>query len=135
MLNSVINKKIISAIAYIEMIISVVTVIGLSAAIAMGEQHKPCNVFVFVLVTAWVSFGIGLGILLYKEWARLVLVFFSGCIIVIKILIFAGLVRFNGEIITAVPADVKNLISIGYHLFIVVYFTRLSVKKEFIFKG
>ncbi len=126
------HKKIISVIAYIEMLIGVVTVIGLSAAIAMGEQHKPFNVFVFVLVTAWMSFGIGLGLLLYKEWARLVLVFFSGCIIVIKILIFADLMRFNGEIMTLVPTDVKNLISVAYHFFIVIYFTRQAVKKEFV---
>jgi len=131
MLNNVVNKKIVSAIAYFEMTISVVTVIGLSAAIAMGEQHKPFNVFVFVLVTAWMSFGIGLGLLLYKEWARMTIAFFSGCIIVIKILIFAGIMHFNGEIITFIPTDVKNMISIMYHLFLIVYLTRISVKKEF----
>lgn len=114
------------------MLIGVTTVIGLSAALAMGQQHKPVNLFVFVVATSWISFGIGLGLLLYKEWARMVLVFFSGCIIVIKILIFAGLMHFNGEIITFIPTDWKNLISIAYHLFIVVYFTRMQVKKEFI---
>jgi len=113
------------------MLIGVLTVTGLSISVVADTQHKPFNVFVFVLLTAWMSFGIGLGLLFYKEWARLVLVFFSGCIIVLKILIFAGLIRFNGEIMTILPTDVKNLISIAYHLFLIIYFTRISVKKEF----
>ncbi len=134
-MNIVLSKWVIVFISYLEMLIGVLTVTGLSISVVVDAQHKPFNVFVFVLASAWASFGIGLALSFYKEWARLAIVFFSGCIIVIKILILAGLMRFNGEIITAVPADFKNLISIVYHLFILVYFTRLSVKKEFIFKG
>lgn len=125
------HKSIILAVAWTEMLIGVSTVMGLSASVVMSAQHKPFNVFVFVLASAWASFGIGLGVLFHKEWARMLLVFFSGYIILTKVLVFTGLMHFNGELITAVPTDIKNLISIAYHLFVIVHFTRMSVKKEF----
>lgn len=124
-------KKIITAIAYIEMLIGSATITGLMASAAIAAQNKPANVFIFVLVSAVISFIIGSGLLRFKEWARLFLVFFSGYIIVTKVLLFAGLLRFNGEIITMIPADFKNLISVAYHGFAIVYFTRIAVKKEF----
>lgn len=123
--------KVTGAIAWTEMLIGVTTVGALSASVVMSAQHKPVNVFWFVIVTAWVSFGLGLGIMLRKEWARLLLVFFSGYVILTKALIFAGLMQFGGEIMTMVPPDVKNLVSVAYHLFVMGYLTRQAVKREF----
>lgn len=125
------GKRIVNIVAYIEMLIGVSTVIGLSASVVIGVQHKSANVFAFVIATAWISFFLGLGLGYYKEWARTLLVFFSGYIIITKILMFAGLLRFNGEIITFVPADLKNIMSIFYHTALIFYLTRTSVKKTF----
>jgi hypothetical protein len=119
------------AISCVEMLIGASTVTGLLASAAMAAQKKPANVFLFVLVSAAASFIIGAGLFRRKEWARMPLVFFSGYIILTKMLVFTGLMKFSGEIITFIPADLKNLISILYHFFVVVYFTRMSIKKEF----
>lgn len=124
------QRSIIRAVAWIEMLIGATTIAGLAAVSVISVQHKPLNVFTLVLLSAGLSFIIGVGLYRREEWARVLIVFFSGYIILTKALLFAGLLHFNGEIVMLVPADLKNLISCAYHCFIIVVFTRGAVKKE-----
>lgn len=125
-------RGIIRKVAYIELFIGVVTLSGLAASLFLSLPVKPLNVFLFVLISAVISTAIGVGILTHRRWARTLLVFFSGYIIITKVLIFANLLHFSGEIITFVSSDIKNTISLCYHGFVLIFFTRLDVKTYFI---
>ena len=121
----------INIIAATELLIGMVTITGLFLSPAASFPEKPLNVFVFVLATAITSSAIGLGIFKRWRWAWLLLVFFSGYIVLTKALLLSGLMIFTGEIITFIPMDVKNFISIGYHGFIVAYFTGRRIRNQF----
>ena len=124
-------KKFIRIIAVIELSIGVFTICGLTIYALLAISKKPLNVFIFVFLAGVVSGGIGTGLLNYKQWARNFLVFFSGYIILIKVLIFAGLLHLNGEIVAFPPASLKNFISIAYHVLIVLFLTRQTTKECF----
>ena len=125
------TKRLIKAIGCIEVLIGLTTVIGLVTYAFMSISTKPLNVFVFVLVTAAASFTLGLGLLNHQPWARTLLVFFSGYIVLTKAMIAFDLLRFNGEIVTSIPAGVKNATSVLYHGFIIWFLSRRPVKKLF----
>ena len=125
------NRQTIKTIAFIELLIGVSTILGLAGSSLFGLPGKPANVFIFVLLSAITSATIGAGLLAHKQWARTLLVFFSGYIIITKILIFSDLLHFSGEMITFVSAGVKNLISVGYHSFVIVFFARRDVRVYF----
>ena len=125
------HKPLVRGIAVVEMLVGAVTMAGLAWATVALAQSKPLNVLFFVLVTAGSSFVIGVGLWRREEWARILLVFFSGYIILTKALIFAGLLHFEGELFTVVSADLKNAVSIAYHGFVMIYFERAAVRKEF----
>lgn len=125
-------KKMLKAIAAVEVMIGLITIIGLVTYAFMSISTKPMNVFVFVLVTAAISAALGMGLFNYRPWARTLLVFFSGYIVLMKIMIFFGLLRFNGEIVTSIPAGIKNAVSVFYHCFIISFLTRRDVKKLFL---
>jgi len=91
-----------------------------------GVMGKSADVYIFVIVTAIISFVLGIGMLADREWARKLLIFFSGYIIIIKILIYSGLMVFNGEIITYIPVWSKDLISFFYHSAILILLPRIK---------
>lgn len=125
------NKIIIKTIASLEMLIGLVTLSGISIYALFAISKKPINVFLFVLISSLLSTTIGLGLLNYKNWARTLIIFFSGYVLITKILILTGLMRFNGEILTAIPSDLKSMVSIFYHTFIMFFFNRQAVKGIF----
>ena len=125
------EKTTIRLIAFMELLIGLCTLFGLLTYSLLSISKKPLNVFIFVLLSATISTIIGSGLLNYREWSRNLLVFFSGYVILTKILIVAGLLRFNGEIITFIPTGFKNCISILYHGFIVIFFNQKTVKGYF----
>ena len=126
------SKKItIRLIAFVELLIGLSTLFGLISYSLLSMSKKSLNVFIFVLLSSAISTIIGLGLLNYREWSRILIVFFSGYVILIKILIVAGLLRFNGEIITFIPISFKNCVSILYLGFIVVFFNQKTVKAYF----
>ncbi|MCX5680489.1 MAG: hypothetical protein NTZ95_07625 [Candidatus Omnitrophica bacterium] len=124
-------KRAISIIAVIELLIGASTVLGVTTTYLLHLSEKSPTVFIFVLSSAIASTAIGLGLLKHKKWARTLLVFFSGYIVITKVLIFSGLMNFNGEIITFISAGLKNYISIVYHICVVLFFTQHKVKKQF----
>jgi hypothetical protein len=97
-----------------------------------GKSTKPPEVLIFVLITAMISMGLGLGILRYNVGCYRTLIFFSLIVILSKILIFANIITLNGALETTVPSSLKNIISLIYHSLLMFYFTRRSVKQHFI---
>jgi len=124
-------KKLIKIIAIIELSMGVFTICGITIYALLTISKKPLNVFIFIFLANLTSSIIGIGLLNYKQWARNFLVFFSGCIVLTKIMIFAGLLHLNGEIVTFPPASLKNYVSIVYHGFIVLFLTRQITKECF----
>lgn len=125
------EKYTIRLIAFIELLIGLFTLFGIITYSLLSISKKPLNVYIFVLLSSSVSSIIGTGLLNYRAWSRNLLLFFSGYVILTKILIAAGLLRFNGEIVTYIPADIKNCISILYHGFVILFFNQKTVKAYF----
>lgn len=126
------TKHIIRAVAFVELLIGLSTIFSLTTLTLLSISTKPLNVFIFVTISATISAALGIGIFKYKENARSLLVFFSGYVVLTKILIFSNLMHLCCDIVTFVSPDFKNSISIAYHLLIIFFFTRNNVKKFFI---
>lgn len=124
-------KGVIRIIAVTELLIGASTFLGVTGTYLFHLSKKSPAVFIFILLSAMVSGAIGLGLLAYKKWAMSSLIFFSGYIIITKVLIFAGLMHFNGEIITFIPTELKNYISVAYHICIALFLTRHKVREQF----
>jgi len=127
------RKIILITIGVIEILIGIVTLIGCFAVQTWGVygvSGKPENVYIFVMATAGVSFILGIGILLGKEWARKLLMFFSGYIVITKLLIFSGLLSFTGQIMIVIPAGTKDLISLIYHALLVIILFQIRQKQK-----
>jgi TRAP-type uncharacterized transport system fused permease subunit len=120
----------INLIASIEIFIGLFTLSGMAFYIHLGRLAKPPNVLTFVTVTAVVSTLLGLGLLRRNKMAVTLLVFFSGYIILTKVMVATGLVHFNGAILEYLPTDLKNLVSALYHFVLIVLLTKPSVQKE-----
>jgi len=115
----------------IEILIGTTTFIAVTLSLFRGASAKPAEVLVFVLVTACISTGLGIGILSRRLSALRLLLFFSCVIILSKALIFAKIITLNGALETAFPSSVKNIISVVYHALVVVYFTSKPVRSCF----
>jgi hypothetical protein len=101
----------------------------LDAAIATDVQ-KPLNILLFVVVSSIISVALGIGILNRLRLARKLLVFFSGWVIVSKILILSRIITLCCELETVIPSYTKNTISIIYHIILIYYLQQPKVKKE-----
>lgn len=122
----------ILAFGYTEIIIGLVTIISLAEAGLLGGMAKPAGVFLFVLATSVVSSVLGLGILKRKMWARRLLLFFAGYIVLTKIFIFLGILNLSHPFETLIPSFAKNIISCAYHLSAILFFSRENVRGNFI---
>lgn len=116
-----------------EISIGIVTMVGVPVVQAVGGMvqiaPKPLNVYVFVLITATTSFILGVGMLARREWARKLLIFFSGYILITKVMKYTGLFVFKGDIVTAVPVWLKDATSFLYHFVLILVLT-LCFSKE-----
>ena len=125
------NESGIKLFAIIEIIIGAVTLLTVISSLIQGHSVKPWEVMLFVLVTAAISAGLGLGILKYNLTSYHLLLYFSSIIVLSKILIFAKIITLSGALETTVPAPIKNTVSVLYHSLIIFYFTRESVREKF----
>jgi len=128
-----INKFLVNIVGIIELTIGLVTLSGHLIYFLVLEEFKPFNVLLFVLVTSMFSFLIGIGILRRNELARVVLIIFSGYIVLTKILIAFGLLEFAGDIVLILPVRCKDLISFCYHVFVIAIFMLPQIKRDFCF--
>ena len=112
-----------------EIIISGVTLLSLAFTELFRISSKPYNVLWFVTFAALISLTLGIGILQLNSWARKALVFFSEVIILIKILIFFGIITLHGALLeTVISSKIKDMFSLLYHVSIIIYFCRPSIK-------
>lgn len=111
-------------IAWIEILIGATTLIISSMVQFTGvftAQPKPTNVYIFVILTAIMAVAFGIGLLYDGKWAVRLLIFFSGYVILTKILVYAGLLSFKGALITIVPTAFKDGISVLYHSVLIIF--------------
>ena len=123
--------KLINLIASIECAIGVSTALSLFYYPGQSGSRKPTGVFIFVLVAAAVSFLIGAGLFLKKEKARKYLVYFSGYIVIEKILVFLGVLSLNGKIVTDILRIPVDTISVVYHGLVILIFSQTRIKLFF----
>ncbi len=126
------REKILQAIGWIEVLIGGVTLLGTALSLLFSFNTKPPSVLGFVLISGLLSLSLGAGILSYNEIAYKLLVYFSSVIVLSKFLLMADIIQFNGSLETLIPAPIKNSISIGYHLFVIIYLNQHNIKKLFI---
>lgn len=122
---------IIRSVAMIEMAIGLTTFIGTIGAVLIGASQKPINILVFVLVSSVISTMIGFGLLYRHNQARRALLFFAGFVVLTKILALMGIIKFNGEILTMPPTDIKNIISFIYHASVILFLEQKTSKALF----
>ncbi len=122
----------IKLVGLIELLIGLTTVLFVTIFSAFSIVEKPLNVFIFVVTSAVISASIGYGILNYRNWARVSVVFFSGYVIALKFLIFLNIMQFTGEIFIILPSYIKDSISVLYHAFLMIFFTHKSVISKFV---
>ena len=123
--------KLINLIASIECAIGASTALSLFYYPGQSGSRKPTGVFIFVLIAAAVSFLIGAGLFLKKEKARKYLVYFSGYIVIEKMLVFLGVLSLNGRVLVAVLGIPVDGISVVYHLLILWLFNKPNMKLFF----
>lgn len=126
------KKYIVITIGCIEISIGAITMAALVFSSLFFRQPKPPNVFMFVLGSAVVSSFLGFGLLRFSDFFRKLLIFFSGYVILTKIMVYIGILQFTGEIVTLVSDPVKNSISIAYHALVIFTLHHPSFKRLFI---
>lgn len=125
------NRSIIIAIAGIEIAIGLVTISGLSASAIFSFSTKSPVVFSYVIGSAAISAFLGMGLLSFKDIFRKLLIFFSGYVILIKIMVFLGILEFAGELVTVIASPAKNAISILYHAAVILILHSSAAKALF----
>lgn len=114
-----------------EIAIGAITLSSVLVSLFLYLSQKPLNVLVFVITASVISIILGAGILLRKIHSLHMLLFFASMIIVSKILIFARIISLHGALETAVPEPMKNIISLGYHSAVILYFSSRRIRANF----
>ena len=128
-LQQIVSKG-IPTIGLVEISIGLVTLLSIPFFARLGHT-KPSGELFFVVTSSLLSFLMGAGILLRLNGARKWLVFFSGWIIISKLLIFLGVLRLVSEVPASLPIQLKNIVSLFYHGLLIVYLRHPLVQKEF----
>lgn len=96
-----------------------------------GASSKPVNVLTFVVASSAISAALGAGVILRQRYARKLLIFFAGWVILSKLLIAMGILTLCCALETTVSPNVKNAVSIVYHAAVMLYFHHPLIKAEF----
>jgi hypothetical protein len=125
------HKCVVALIGIIEIAIGLISLIAVISGLINNGTTKPLPVVLFIFFTASISLGIGIGVLRRNLHAYHLLLFFSTVIIFSKILIFTGIISLNEALEFQVPSFWRSIISIAYHLGVILYLTRNPVKELF----
>lgn len=123
------SKIIIKTIATIEILIALTISLSFIITSLITPPGRPPTVYVFVVVTSLISVVIGIGLLKCKSWARRILIFFAGYVVVTKFLLLSNLVHFTGNTIKFMSINLKDILSFIYHCSILVIFNLKDIKK------
>lgn len=126
------RPKILLYIGLTEILIGSLTLLGTAISLLFSFNTKTPNVLTFILISATISLMLGFGILILSGIAYKTLIYFSSFILINKVLILFDIFRLNGALETFIPPPLKNMISIVYHAFVIVYLCRSDIKKLFI---
>ncbi|MBD3379412.1 MAG: hypothetical protein GF408_03005 [Candidatus Omnitrophica bacterium] len=124
------NRLTIRSVAVIEVLIGLYISLSFIISSLIDPPGRPKTVYGFVIVTSLISIVIGAGLFAYKKWARRVLIFFAGYVIITKFLLVSNLVTFTGNTIEFISIGTKDIISLFYHIAILVIFNLNNIKKE-----
>ena len=116
---------------WIEISVGCATISSVILSLSWGRSTKPPEVLIFVLTTAVISLGLGIGILRRSLHSYHLVLFFSTVIILSKILIFAKIIYLSGALETVIPSPVKNIVSIVYHSSLIFCFMQPGMRKQF----
>lgn len=125
------TKKSILFFGFTEIAIGTITLATIVQSLLMDSFIKPFNVLTFVVLSSIASLSLGIGVLLRREIARKLLIYFAGWIILSKVLIFAKLIILCCELETTMPSHLKNIVSVIYHAVVIFYFHHPTIKAEF----
>jgi len=125
------KNNIITAIALIEILIGSLTFLATFCAVVFSYCTKTPNILAFVFATSLTSTWIGVGLLRFQKTAHRLLVYFSSVVFLSKLLLLSNIITLNGALETSISPDVKNIVSLFYHGFLVVYLSQRGVKKLF----
>jgi len=117
--------------ALIEIILGLITILGVSLSVLLKFNTKPANILAFVYVTSILSLWLGVGLLNFNPKSYELLIFLAGVVILSKVLIFTKIIHLNGALETKIPSDFKNFVSIIYHSALLWYLNLENVKKLF----
>ncbi|MFH1753301.1 MAG: hypothetical protein ABH875_03865 [Candidatus Omnitrophota bacterium] len=120
----------IDIVGAIELLLGLMTILFVILFDLFSVVEKPTGVFIFVIASATMSSLLGYGILNHRRWARILILFFSGYVIMLKILLYLDVIRFTGEILK-IPTYLRDTSSIMYHIFIILFFTDRRVASKF----
>jgi len=127
------RKTLLSAIPLIgltEIAIGLITLLSIPFFARLGHT-KPQGELYFVVTSSLISFSIGAGILFRSGVARKWLIFFSGWILLTKLLLFLGVLMITSEVTLSISIQLKNIISFFYHGLLILFLRHAIVKKEF----
>jgi len=113
--------------AYTEIILGIVSLFSTIFCLLNNRTPYPVTVATFLFATALISISLGIGILNYSRPSYYLLIFFSGVVVLSKILIFSKIISLNQTITSTLTPGVKNTTSLIYHSLLIFYFTRKSV--------
>jgi hypothetical protein len=120
---------VIAGIGITEIVIGSIAFFTLLISLVFHTSTKPWEVALFVVTTAAISAGLGIGLLRHSLACYNLLIFFSQVIIISKIAIFLKVISLNGALETTIPSGIKNIISIVYHG-ILIWYLKIYLKKQ-----
>ncbi len=120
---------------YIEITIGLVTIISLIESRLFSGVTKPLGVSIFIFGTSLMSLILGCAVLLRKLWARKLLMFFSGYIILTKLFILLGVITLPPGIDVLISSSIRNIISSAYHFLVILFFNEEKVRACFLNQG
>jgi len=124
MVSQKIKEIILNFFAYMEISIGGFTLLSVSAAQfyrIWDFPAKPDNVYLFVVASSSCAIILGFCLLLRKDWARLLLIFFSGYIILTKLLAYSGLLVLRTPLLNFMEPWVIGVLSISYHTALILF--------------
>lgn len=117
----------IKCFAYTEIMLGIVSLFSLAFSLLNNPPSYPTTLTTFLLAAALISISLGIGILNFSRQSYYLLIFFSGVIVLSKILIFSNIISLNQAITSPFTPGVKNSVSFIYHSLLIFYFTRKPV--------
>lgn len=124
------NKIIIRGVAVVEIFIGFsISLSFIVPALGNTPGHQK-TLYGFVVATSLISIVIGIGLFRYKNWGRRFLIFFAGYVIVTKFLLVSHLVTFTGNTIEYMSIMSKDIISLVYHVAMLIVFNLKAIKSE-----